>query len=63
MVEQVEDSQFGLMKQPGVTVKLRSTPGAVQGRAPLLGEHTEEVLEGFGYGADEIERLRDDGVV
>jgi len=44
MVVEVEDANLGLMKQPGVTVKLRSTPGAVQGRAPQLGEHTEDIL-------------------
>ena len=44
MVVEVDDSQFGPMKQPGIPLKLRSTPGAVQGRAPRLGEHTEQVL-------------------
>ena len=47
MVVEVEDAKLGRMKQPGVQVKLRGTPGAVQGRAPLLGEHTEEVLAGL----------------
>ena len=44
MVVEVDDANLGLMKQPGVTVKLRSTPGAVQGRAPKLGEHALEVF-------------------
>ena len=44
MVEQVEDATLGPMKQPGVQVRLRGTPGAIQGRAPLLGEHNEEIL-------------------
>ena len=44
MVVEVEDASLGVMKQPGVTVKLRSTPGAVQGRAPKLGEHTREIF-------------------
>jgi crotonobetainyl-CoA:carnitine CoA-transferase CaiB-like acyl-CoA transferase len=44
MVVEVDDSQFGLMKQPGIPLKLRGTPGAIQGRAPRLGEHTEQVL-------------------
>ncbi len=44
MVVDVEDAEHGPMKQPGVQVRLRGTPGAVQGRAPTLGEHTEEVL-------------------
>lgn len=32
-------------------------------RAPLLGEHTNEVLDDFGFDADEIERLRSEGAV
>ena len=40
MVEEVEDAVLGRMKQPGVQVRLRGTPGAIQRRAPLLGEHT-----------------------
>jgi len=44
MVVEVDDAKLGRMKQPGVQVRLRGTPGAIQGRAPLLGEHTEQVL-------------------
>lgn len=51
MVLEVEDAKLGVMTQPGVTVKLRSTPGAVQGRAPKLGEHTEEILSEIGRSA------------
>ena len=44
MVTELDDSQYGKMKQPGVQVRLRGTPGAIQGRAPTLGEHTAEIL-------------------
>ncbi len=44
MVEEVEDTERGRMKQPGVQVRLRGTPGKIQGSAPRLGEHTDEVL-------------------
>lgn len=44
MVVEVDDPKFGLMKQPGVTVKLRGTPGAVRAAAPLLGADTKSVL-------------------
>lgn len=44
MVVEVDDAALGRMKQPGVQVRLRGTPGAIQGRAPLPGEHTGEVL-------------------
>jgi crotonobetainyl-CoA:carnitine CoA-transferase CaiB-like acyl-CoA transferase len=45
MVEEVDDATLGRMKQPGVQVRLRGTPGAVRGRAPQLGEHTSQILQ------------------
>lgn len=44
MVVEVDDAEYGTMKQPGVQVRLRGTPGAIQSRAPRLGEHTDAVL-------------------
>lgn len=44
MVVEVDDAEYGAMKQPGVQVRLRGTPGAIQSRAPKLGEHTDAVL-------------------
>ena len=44
MVVEVDDAERGKMKQPGVQVRLRGTPGVIQGSAPRLGEHTNEVL-------------------
>lgn len=50
MVVEVEDARLGRMKQPGVQVRLRGTPGAIQGRAPVLGEHSREIAEGLKGG-------------
>jgi len=47
----------------GVPVKLSETPGAVYRRAPLLGEHTDEVLLAAGYTDSDIRRLRQGSVV
>ena len=44
MVMEVDDPERGTMKQPGVQVRLRGTPGAIAGPAPRLGEHTDAVL-------------------
>ncbi|MGV9802519.1 CoA transferase, partial [Mycobacterium sp. NPDC003449] len=43
--------------------RMSATPGTIRRRAPLLGEHTGEVLGELGYDADEIAKLRDDAIV
>ncbi|MCV7356031.1 CaiB/BaiF CoA transferase family protein [Mycolicibacterium fluoranthenivorans] len=43
--------------------RMSATPGTIRRRAPLLGEHTDEVLGEIGYGAAEIDRLRAGGIV
>ena len=47
----------------GSPIKLTETPSGVRRRAPLLGEHTNEVLKEFGIGDSEIAALRDAEVV
>jgi crotonobetainyl-CoA:carnitine CoA-transferase CaiB-like acyl-CoA transferase len=43
--------------------RLSKTPGTIRRRAPLLGEHTDEVLGEIGYGPAEITELRDREIV
>ncbi|MBX6392981.1 MAG: CoA transferase, partial [Burkholderiales bacterium] len=41
----------------GLPVKFSQTPGTVRRPAPLLGEHTYEVLQEVGYSRAEIDAL------
>lgn len=43
--------------------RLSETPGAIRHRAPLLGEHTDEILGEIGYTADQVAALRSRSVV
>lgn len=44
-------------------VKLSSTPASITRRAPLLGEHTEDVLKKLGYTEDMIIKLREEHII
>jgi crotonobetainyl-CoA:carnitine CoA-transferase CaiB-like acyl-CoA transferase len=46
------------MKSLGSSLKLSATPTNPRRRAPMLGEHTEEVLREHGFSAGEISALR-----
>ena len=47
----------GPMSALGIPVKLSETPGAVRRPAPLLGEHSEEILRDAGFAPEEIAAL------
>jgi crotonobetainyl-CoA:carnitine CoA-transferase CaiB-like acyl-CoA transferase len=38
----------------GTPVHMGTTPGSIRRRAPLVGEHTQQVLQDFGFTPDEI---------
>jgi crotonobetainyl-CoA:carnitine CoA-transferase CaiB-like acyl-CoA transferase len=64
MIAQVEHP--GIRKPMAIAaspVKMTATPASVRTRAPLLGEHTREVLAGLGYDGAAIEALIAGGVV
>jgi len=46
-----------------MTAKFSATPGMVETPPPTLGQHTEEILRGVGYGQEEVRALRGKGVV
>jgi crotonobetainyl-CoA:carnitine CoA-transferase CaiB-like acyl-CoA transferase len=57
MVIELEHPRAGHTRAIGLPVKLSATPGAITRPAPLLGEHTREVLAEFGFSAAEIDSL------
>ena len=63
MVVETEHPVLGHIRMLGSPIKLSATPLDVGRRAPLLGEHTSEVLVEHGFSEAEIETLRKNGVI
>jgi formyl-CoA transferase len=57
LVVDVEHPALGRIKTLGSPIKLSATPPEVRRRAPLLGEHTREVLTEAGFNDEEIRTL------
>jgi len=63
MVVEVEHPVAGRTRVLGIPIKLSETPGAIRRPAPLLGEHTREILAELGFEPAEQERLKANGVI
>ena len=64
MLVEIDQPNVGRMAITGSPIRLSETPGEVYAPAPLLGEHTDEVLKDvLGYKEEEIEELRREGVI
>jgi crotonobetainyl-CoA:carnitine CoA-transferase CaiB-like acyl-CoA transferase len=63
MVVEMVHQSWGAYRQLGIAPKFSLTPGAIRSHAPELGEHTGDILETYGYSADDIERFKTGGVV
>jgi crotonobetainyl-CoA:carnitine CoA-transferase CaiB-like acyl-CoA transferase len=63
MVVEMAHPVEGTIRGIGIPVKLSETPGEIRMPAPLLGQHTDEVLERYEFSRDEIDALRQKGVL
>jgi crotonobetainyl-CoA:carnitine CoA-transferase CaiB-like acyl-CoA transferase len=60
---EVAHPQMGKMKLVGNAVHMSRTPPAIFSPPPVLGEHTEEILNSLGYDAAALQSLRARGVI
>jgi len=63
MIVPVAHPVAGSIDMIGVPVKLSQTPGRIGSPPPTKGQHTEQILNMLGYTEDEINSLREEGVV
>jgi crotonobetainyl-CoA:carnitine CoA-transferase CaiB-like acyl-CoA transferase len=63
MVVGLEHPQAGATKALGCPVHFSRTPTRVTRPAPMLGQHTRELLREYGYDDAAIDALAADGVV
>jgi len=58
MIVEMHHPTVGPMRALGVPVKLSDTPGGVRTPPPVLGQHTDAVLQELGFDEAAIDRLR-----
>jgi CoA:oxalate CoA-transferase len=64
LIAELSHSEWGRVKQTGILTKFSTTPGKIDRAAPMLGEHTDEILrEYLGYSPDRIASLRAAGII
>ena len=49
----------GKLDQIGLLVNLSDTPGVIQGRPLIVGEHTQEILAGMGYTEEQMKTMEE----
>ena len=63
MVVEVDHPRAGRTRTIGLPIKFSETPGGVRGPAPMLGQHTRQILEQHGFSETEIALLVTEGAI
>lgn len=63
MIVETDHPVLGRLRTLGSPIKLSETPTDATRRAPLLGEHTDEILNEVGLSIDQIQELRRSGAI
>jgi crotonobetainyl-CoA:carnitine CoA-transferase CaiB-like acyl-CoA transferase len=63
LIVETEHPHAGPMRQARPAARFEATPAEIRRPAPMVGEHTNEILTEIGVGASEMKSLRGDGVI
>ena len=63
MIVETNHPSLGCIKTLGTPIKMSATPLTPGRPAPLLGQHTDEVLRQFGYSEEELNEFRSNGAI
>lgn len=63
MYTDVEHPQLGTVRITNSALKMSETNPYVRGCAPLLGQHNEEIYGAMGYTAEQLQDLKEKGVI
>jgi len=63
MIQHVQMDDGTSLAVPGIIPKLSRTPGSHRRNAPTIGQDTEAVLRDIGLTPEQIQALKDKGIV
>ncbi|PGY10371.1 CaiB/BaiF CoA-transferase family protein [Bacillus sp. AFS031507] len=63
MIVEMEHPLIDHLRLTGSPLKLSATPVTMRRHPPLVGEHTESLLESIGYNSEEISRLKQNKII
>jgi CoA:oxalate CoA-transferase len=64
MLVEIDQPAVGKMRIANSPIRLSETPGEVYAPAPVLGQHSEDVLRKvLGYSQTEIDQLKEAGII
>ena len=63
MIVEMEHPLIDHLQLTGSPLKLSATPVTMRRHPPLVGEHTESLLESIGYNSEEISRLKQNNII
>jgi crotonobetainyl-CoA:carnitine CoA-transferase CaiB-like acyl-CoA transferase len=63
MMPEITHARLGQVRTLGSPIKFSETPTNLRSGAPVLGQHTAEIMRGLGYSDGDIDRMARDGAV